>query len=65
MSKKKQQIIEPPVDESLIPVFTDPPLTPHGDLRIDEKGHLVEEPVAKTFKDVLAEMQEADDWSDL
>lgn len=62
MSKKRQAIIEPPVDEALIPIFKDPPLKPHGDVKLDEKGHIVEENVAKTFDEALAEIEEAEDW---
>lgn len=61
MSKKKQ-IIMPPVDDDFIPTFKDPPLTPGGDAKLDAKGHIIEEPIAKTFADVLAEQQEAEDW---
>lgn len=63
MSKKKQ-IIMPPVDDDFIPTFKDPPLMPGGDVKLDEKGHIIEEPIAKTFQDVLAEQKEAEDWPD-
>ena len=62
MSKKRTEIIEPPIEEDLIPTYKDPPLTPHGDMKLDEKGHIIEEDVAKTFEEALAEIEEAEDW---
>lgn len=62
MSKKRTQIIEPPVDDDLVPAFKDPPLKPHGDVKLDEKGHIIEQDVAKSFEDCLADIEEAEDW---
>lgn len=62
MSKKRTEIIEPPVEEDLIPTFKDPPLQPHGDVELDEKGHIIEQDIAKSFDDCLAELEEAEDW---
>lgn len=59
---KKKEIIEPPVEEELIPTYKDPPLKPHGDVKLDEKGHIIEEDVAKSFEDALADLEEAEDW---
>lgn len=60
--KKKRPIIEPPIDEDMIPTFSDPPLKPHGDVQLDEKGHIIEQDVAKTFDEALAALEEAEDW---
>ena len=59
---KKKEIIEPPVEEEFIPTYKDPPLKPHGDVKLDEKGHIIEEDVAKSFEDALADLEEAEDW---
>ena len=53
---KKKEIIEPPVEEELIPTYKDPPLKPHGDVKLDEKGHIIETDIAKSFDDCLAEL---------
>ena len=34
----------------------------HKDVKLDEKGHIIEEDVAKSFEDCLAELEEAEDW---
>lgn len=62
MSKKRTEIIEPPIEEDLIPTFKDPPLKPQGDVKLDKKGHIIEENVAKSFDECLSELEEADDW---
>lgn len=59
---KKKPIIEPPVEEDLIPTYKDPPLRPHGDVKLDEKGHIVEEDIAKSFEECLADIEEAEEW---
>ena len=60
---KKDTIIEPPVEDEFIPTFSDPPLTPHGDVPLDEKGHLVpQDNIAKTFLERLGEIEEEEDW---
>lgn len=60
---KKDIIIEPPVEDEFIPTFSDPPLTPRGDMPLDEKGHLVpEDNIAKSFLERLGEIEEEEDW---
>ena len=53
----KFDIIEPS-DEDLEPMFTDPPLKPHGDIPIDDNGQLIEQPVAKSFEECLQDLEE-------
>lgn len=60
---KKDTIIEPPVEDEFVPTFSDPPLTPRGDMPLDEKGHLApERTIAKTFLERLGEIEEEEEW---